>query len=225
MAPELEYSIALENSLKSENLQGLTKDFAEIGIDAFLKDGLLKDIPILGSVIGLAKAGNDVRNFLFAKKVASFLYQLREIPTEQRISMISKIEEDEKFKVKIGEKLLYIIEKCEDHEKVTLVAKMFCAFLRKEIGYSDFLKASKVIDSAFAGDLDIFIKLDQTYMSLEESGEWVIWGLFEISAKRQKIELTKEVTYGDDAEYQLHGEALEAKLSDIGKIIRKTLRT
>jgi len=56
---------------KSTNATGLGKvasDLLEVGLDQLLEEGVFKDIPIVGSAIGLVKAGRTIRDQLFEKK-------------------------------------------------------------------------------------------------------------------------------------------------------------
>jgi len=58
----------LLSTLKNEDIESVCKDFSELAIDGFLQDGLVRDIPIVNSVLGLAKAGFSVRDRLFLEK-------------------------------------------------------------------------------------------------------------------------------------------------------------
>jgi hypothetical protein len=57
---------------------------AEVGIDALLDDGLLRDIPVVGTLVSLARAGIALRDRFFAKKIARFLLQVGDVPEEER---------------------------------------------------------------------------------------------------------------------------------------------
>lgn len=47
--------MSMKNSELQENSMDLLEDFGELAIDSLMNGGLLKDIPILGSVINIAK--------------------------------------------------------------------------------------------------------------------------------------------------------------------------
>ena len=51
----------------------LAVDAAEVSLDQLLTDGVLRDVPIVGGLVNLYKAGIGVRNYLFVRKVARFL--------------------------------------------------------------------------------------------------------------------------------------------------------
>jgi hypothetical protein len=153
-------SNSLETTLKDSDLQNITADLAETFTDELLSDGLLKDIPIIGTIVGLAKASLNLKDRLFVKKLISFMAGINKINPEKRLELISKIDNSEKFKVKVGEKLLYILDKCDDHISAKYVAVLFASFLNKEISYEEYLRGAGIIQNIFIIDLEKFIETD-----------------------------------------------------------------
>ena len=160
-------SNALENALKDSDLQSVTTDFAETFTDSLLNEGILRDIPILGTIIGLTKATFNLNERLLLKKLIYFLSELQDISVEKRLKLILSIENSEKHKIKVGEKLLYIIDKCDDHITAKYVATLFSSFLNEKITYQDFLRGSTIIQKLFLQDLEQFIATD--YKQLERN--------------------------------------------------------
>ncbi|MCX9546737.1 hypothetical protein, partial [Vibrio cholerae] len=111
----MKLSKSLEDSLKKDDLSNLAIDLGEVGIDAILEGGLLRDIPILSTIVSSINVIGSVRDALFTKKLISFLSELSDVSVEQRRSMIESIDNSNDYKIKVGEKLIYIIEKAEDH--------------------------------------------------------------------------------------------------------------
>lgn len=70
--------------IESNDLQDAVGDLAEAGIDQLLKDGFLRDVPILGGVIGVIRAAGSVRDLLLAKKLGRFLLALQSVPLRER---------------------------------------------------------------------------------------------------------------------------------------------
>jgi len=151
-------SNSLERTLKDSNLQNVTISLAEIFADSLMEDGIAKDVPIIGTVIGIGKTAIGIKESLFLKKIIYFISELRNISTEKRNAMIEKIDNSGKFSTKVGEKLLYIIDKCDDHEKTQIIARLFSAFLLEKINYDEFLRASHIIDQVMIDDLKWFVE-------------------------------------------------------------------
>jgi hypothetical protein len=72
-------SNSLKDTLADSDLQNVTSDLAETFTDTLLNDGILKDIPILGTIIGLAKASISLNERLLIKKLIYFLSELKNI--------------------------------------------------------------------------------------------------------------------------------------------------
>ena len=56
-------------TLKNSNLQNIVSDFAELSVDSILQEGVLKDIPIVSTLISLTKVGISINDKLFLKKM------------------------------------------------------------------------------------------------------------------------------------------------------------
>lgn len=156
MAKGNNLSDSLSITIKESNLQNVTTDLVKVAFDSILEDSVLKDLPIVGSIIGVAKAAVSINDKLFLKKVIYFLSAIDVDPIE-RSKIITKIENSEKYKIKVGEKLLYIIDKSEDHISANYIAQLFNAFLKKKVRYSDFLRGSKIIENVFIEDFKYFL--------------------------------------------------------------------
>lgn len=133
-----EYSNSFEKTLKNTDLQNVSIDLAEVAIDQLIDDGVFKDIPILGTIYGVGKAALQIREILFLKKIIYFLTEIKDVPPYKREQMVETINTSEKFRTKVGEKLLFIIDRCEDYEKAQIIAKLFKAFINETIDYNDF---------------------------------------------------------------------------------------
>jgi hypothetical protein len=205
-------SDTLTETIKDDNFQDVMVDLGETAVDSVLNEGVLKDIPILGSVFGLAKTTMSIQDKLFTKKILTFLIQLKNTEVESRKKQIEKIGTNPKYKTKVGEKLLYIIEKCEDTEKAAYIGKLFQCYIEEKLDYEDFLRASKCIELTFLYDLKRFIKEKWNNMEMEEAGDLVGSGL-----------MTAIYTPGEQSWSNVGSGTLKVKVSNIGKQIQQLL--
>ncbi|PWF64909.1 hypothetical protein CBX96_03870 [Shewanella sp. BC20] len=123
--------------VKSDSIVSLGKEYLEIGIDAALDSGALKDIPLVSTVVGICSSYGTVKNQIFATKLIKFLNQLSEIPQYERMIMIQKLNEDDKFAGKTGTTLIEIIDRMESEVKPELAAKCFSAYAQEIITYNE----------------------------------------------------------------------------------------
>ena len=72
---EKSLSIAFADSLKEESIACIG-EYAEIGLDAIMEDGVLKDIPIVSTAIALYKIGNSIKERHNLKKLLIFLNEI-----------------------------------------------------------------------------------------------------------------------------------------------------
>lgn len=213
-------------TLKDSDLQSVTTDLAETFSDALLNEGLLKEIPILGTLLGIGKAGFKIRDRLFLKKLLYFLAEINSISQADREKLITEIDSSQEYRTKVGEKLLYIIEKCEDHEKSQTMGRLFRAFLDKKIDYDSFLRCSIIVQRAMLDDLEWFVQHDWEQLSIEESADYLNWGVVEIVPL--KIDLKQRTNYdywdNDQHTYELEGGEIKTEITFIGKKIREALK-
>jgi hypothetical protein len=120
-------------------------NLAEAGIDQLLQDGFLRDVPVLGSMIGVIRAAGSFRNLFLVKKLGRFLRSIQSIPLEDRQRYCETLR-DRSERQRHGEALLLLLDRLDDMEKPKLVGKVFRAFVLCEIDDRQFWSLSSAID-------------------------------------------------------------------------------
>lgn len=215
-------STALSDTLIDSNLKELTVNLAEALSDSLLDDGLVKDIPVLGSVYNLSKFGMTVRDRLFLKKLVYFMTEVANVPAADRAAMISAIDRSSKYQIKVGEKLIYLLDRSEDHENARLIAILFRAFLSRLMSYDDFLRASHAVQSIVAEDLWWFVNDENDTQHPGSVGELIFAGLFSLDERQIRVEDEWDGDTGN--RYRVEGDELSASITDLGKKVRDILR-
>ncbi len=149
---DLEKSI--ENTLESSDLTNINVNFAELTLDALINDGTLKDLPVVSTIVGLAKFGMKTQELILAKKIIRFLTQLGTTSIDERKKFIAKIEKNETYNKKVGLAIILILDKLEDLEKPEIVGKLLSANIKGVIDYKTFLRLSSLIQRLFLPDLE-----------------------------------------------------------------------
>lgn len=145
--------VALVDEVTGNHLKDLFAEGAEITLDSFLEDGILKEIPFFGVFYKGFKAAFGIRESIFAKKIYRFLTELKDIPHEQRLRFIQQLEDQKEFRQKVGEKLLVLIEQLDDLEKPQIIGRLLKAAITEKISYEEFLRVSSIVQRAFLPDL------------------------------------------------------------------------
>ena len=231
----------IEETIKSEELQNVTTEVMEVVLDSVLEDGVLKELPVIGGIFGIRKGYLSIQDALFTRKLFSFLYQLKGIPDNKRKEEIEKINQSNEYRMKVGEKILYIIDKSKDHEKARLQGVLFGAFLNKDINYTDFLRCTTIVQKSFIDDLVSVIENNIDRISLEESNELLNSGLFYLEPtikidfkNREEVEYMHmenkftspmQVSFETETdEFYVNIPTLYTHISHEGHLIRKILR-
>ncbi len=132
----------------------ISKDIVEAGIDSFISDDILKEIPVVKSFLGVYGIVNKVDEYFFAKKINRLLFEINEIPLEQRLKSIKEINDSKEFAGTVGERLLETLRKIESNNKPQLIGKLFRAVLNQKIEYRQFLRLCHIINLTYYDDLE-----------------------------------------------------------------------
>ena len=155
----------------AEDCGDITASYLELGIDAFLDDGILKTIPIVKTIYALIKLPISFYNASSMRKLIFFCYYMKNIPSMERAQYVNKaINEDKHF----GEKLLLTVEKIDDLDKMEMLKKIFQAYGNRDgIDYHTFRRLCLALEKTYIEDLNY---LKQCIESKKEyfSGEQMI---------------------------------------------------
>lgn len=138
----------IEATIKTEEIQDVSIDVAESIVDIALDDGVLRDIPLIGSIVGLSKGYFTIKDRLLTKKLLFFLLELQSIPMKERISQLEKINNSEKYESNVGDKLLFVIDKAEDSRIASLIGKLFRLNILEKMSYNNFIRCTQIINSS-----------------------------------------------------------------------------
>jgi hypothetical protein len=143
----------------NEEEKALAIELAEVGLDLVLDEGLLKEIPFLGTLYVLTKTLSTVRDRLFATKVKRFLIKAAEIGEEERANLESEIRSNPRQKAILSEIILLSLDQADRLKKADLLALVFRAYLKREIASDEFDQLSHAINRC---DLLVLLRLIET---------------------------------------------------------------
>jgi hypothetical protein len=224
MSTPPEISKSMEEAIKDPSLQETTAALAEVALDAALDPGVLKDIPMIGTVIGLLKTAHNIRDRLFLRKLQSFLVGLQDVDAAKRQDMIDRVNQSGNFRVTVGEKLLYILDKCADYQDAEIMAHIFKAFLEQRINYNEFIRLAHAVDQVMFADLMEFVKADWVTRYADETAVLLHSGLVEISPLYMRVEDQWDPDKAED-KYAIEGGRIEVSVTDLGIKLRDILQS
>ncbi len=168
-------------------------NYAEIGLDTFVTDDVLKEIPIVKTVVGVVKSGLKIKEVFFTKKILTFLKEFHsgKLPPKK----IKKFQVEFNSKIKYREKVLQEIMVLNDNfiqiEKSKIFANLLLAHLNEKYNWDYFTNLSYCLsqlnmfgvplfddmskfNKPFFGAIDHDKK--QLYPLLINSGTISVWG-------------------------------------------------
>lgn len=185
-------------------------DIAEVGVDSVLQNvSSLKDVPVLGVITKLFSTTLSIRDYIFMSKICSFLKPIDQINPEDREEMFWKLQLNEEYNGKVGNKLLLILEKVDDIQKAKLIGVLFKKTLFGEIDYESFLRLAAIIDKIFLSDLKRLPEYESPI------------GNQEISASLYGLGLIIRTGIFDNSENEIEQDIY--KLSKLGKTLNQLL--
>lgn len=149
-------SFSMSQSI-TEECSELVSSIAEVTLDSVLEDGLLKDVPIIASVISIYKLGNSLRERHEILKLYHFVKSLNNgmQDEQQREKYILNFQNDQKSRNKELAYLMVVLDKYINLDKPQMLAKTYLSYLNGKITWEEVMKYSEVIDRLLPGDVEL----------------------------------------------------------------------
>lgn len=216
-------------TIKNSDLTKINGEIVELGLDYFLEEGILRDIPVVGAINGVYNLSKNIRTAYFIKKIVRFLFQLNDTTIYERTEFINSIESKEGY-TKVGEALILIIERMDDFQKADILGKLLKASIQGKFDYNTFLYLSHLINNNHTRHL---FTLSKTL----ENGKYFIHKLSELELEslirggimenyneakeyKEKMQQGGEVVI-ENRVNTIHKQAFETKISKSGHAILK----
>lgn len=138
---------AVGNGLKAPAFD-LVVDYAELGLDAFLDNDAIKEIPIVKSVVGLIKGGIAIREIFLAKKLLTFLKEFHsgKLKQEKKAIFLQKFHNDKKYRESVVEQIMILNDRFISIEKSKVLANLFLAHVNDKFDWEGFCQLSECLN-------------------------------------------------------------------------------
>ncbi|PHS82772.1 hypothetical protein [Aeromonas dhakensis] len=123
------------------NALDMLSEVGEFTLDYFLKEGVLKDFPLIGSVLKILQAGNDISNLIFAKKLQAFISKLN----EHDITAVDENILDKEKLSELGCELIFIIDNAQNVNRAEWLAQAVIGLSEKRYDVDTFQRLINVI--------------------------------------------------------------------------------
>jgi hypothetical protein len=154
--PKNNLGISVLKSAWTSEAKELVVEWAELGIDALMDDGMLKDIPFFGSIVKICGVSKTIRDKLFVRKVWDFLRACPRFTEVEKETFAQAHLNDPEKAQRLGDAIVLILDKLDDLQKPEMLAKVFAALVRGSISLEAFRRLAAAIDIGFLADLQAF---------------------------------------------------------------------
>src|SRR5947207_9715543 len=97
----------------NKDLQEVAIELSEVAIDSLTDNEIIKDIPVIGTFVRLARATMSIPDRIFAKKVERFISAINSIPREKRDQFHARLETEPDLRRRAGEVLVLTLDRVE----------------------------------------------------------------------------------------------------------------
>jgi hypothetical protein len=188
----------LKSIKNSSHTSDLLDKLGEVALDSTLREGIVKDIPIIGTAFTLWKAGNDIAAHFFAKKVSAFLTEIDKVPHKKRVEFAESHLKNESQEENVGEVTLMLLEKMDHPLLAKLLGRAFALMVEEKISPPTFEFYSYIIRNL---NPYLIQQIRQLYCSPTVQAYDVVaaimlsnYGLAEVNISPSYSETTKQMT-------------------------------
>ena len=157
--PKEQHGISLVDSwaatISKSGAGDLLPDITEFALDAVTNDGLLKDFPIVSTVVSIYKIGRTLKERSYIKKLMAFLIEIDKgnVDEEKRNEYIGRITKNKRTIQQELEYVLTLLDRFLSEQKAKYLGRLFLAYIFEEIDWSMFCQLSELIDRLLPNDI------------------------------------------------------------------------
>jgi hypothetical protein len=149
---EKKRNLPIIKSVESEILNptvDLSIDYAEIALDSFLDNDAISEIPIVKSIVGIAKIGISIKERHDLKKLLTFFkeFQSGNISDENRLAFNKKFNSNEKYRTEVVETIVLLNERFLDLKKSKILANLMNAHINHHLTWNELNDISIILDN------------------------------------------------------------------------------
>lgn len=153
---------AFEKSI-FEPIVELSSSLLEVGLDEITENEVIKQIPVVSSMVSIYKITMTIRERYFLKKTMQFIIHFNHnLNKEEAKRYQDKIENDNKLLQKEIERIIVLIDRYVEQEKTKYLANLYKKYIYQNVDcdWNDFCVLSETLDEISIYDIE---ELKQLY--------------------------------------------------------------
>ncbi len=148
-----------------DEIRSLLEEGGEFALDSILPDGIVRDLPIIGPAFSLIKIGKDIHDRIFIEKLKSFMQEI-----DKNQAWKEKFHDVDECN-KISKQLLYVVDSCDDDDKLRLIGLAFNYFVKGEIDRIQFFYIVNIVSKSFYPFLKVLLEIDEVDIRFTNDGK------------------------------------------------------
>ena len=143
---------SFEVSFNEESVNDFLIELADSTFDKLINSDTLNGIPVLGFMNSVRKINNSIQEYRIAKKLFYFLYNTKDLSTEEKTGFIYDLENVNQENA--YESLYSLIDRIDNANKIHILANLIKSRVWKEISIEDFVRLTIVLERIPYPDLN-----------------------------------------------------------------------
>lgn len=146
----------IHKGLKEPNFD-LGVDYAEMFLDTLLDDEVIRNIPIVKTIVGAVKGGIAIREVFLAKKILTFLKEFHsgQLDNSKKEAFLGKLNSNPKFKEKVVEQVTILNDRFISVKKSVILSNLFKAHINDKFGWEEFCELGEHLDDMHTRAFDV----------------------------------------------------------------------
>jgi hypothetical protein len=190
------------------NMGDILIDIAELGLDSILDNNMLRDIPVLGTIVALCNTGTNLRERNLIRQTAIFItsFNNRSIDSIKLNTYRKKLEENPKKMEKELGRVILLLDRTLEEKQAQNLGNFYSSYVKGAISWEKFVELTEVNERIFVADIDELKSIGNCSISQSE----------EISdARMYQIQRLESLGLVTENTYRLHsGNILEYSGTD-----------
>jgi hypothetical protein len=148
----------------------VTEDILLLNFDELAKSDVIKHIPVLSVINALYKGALGIHDRFFMRKVVLFINQFNSgLSTPKIQEFVSNVLTDEKFREKVNERILILLDRFEDESKALILAELLKSWVNGNIDWDTFQRFTYTVEKANPCVFPVVYDYYKNYEILSES--------------------------------------------------------
>lgn len=153
---ELEIMDSWMETIAESNVGDLLIDLSEVGLDNIVDNELVKEVPVIKTVVSVYKLGHTLRERSYVRKLAGFLNEISKgtVDNDKKEEYLRRITKNKAIFQHELEYVLILLDRFISEDKSKLLGRLYVARINEQINWIGFCQYSEVVDRLFIGDFE-----------------------------------------------------------------------